>query len=75
MRTVGSRLAPRLELRPSGELLKRAAAINDALAMLLPRGRTAFVKGVYHYRTLADANRHQDSMLADHMAGSRVENA
>jgi hypothetical protein len=56
-------------------LLKQAAAINESLGALLPGGRTAFVKGVYRYRTLGDANRHQDAMLTELMAERRAAHA
>ena len=75
MRQVGSREMPQLERQASGALLKRAAAINESLGALLPGGRTAFVKGVYRYRTLDEANRHQDAMLAEHMAERRAAHA
>ncbi|MBI1943140.1 MAG: hypothetical protein HYS35_05680 [Betaproteobacteria bacterium] len=68
MKTVGNRSVPDISLQPSGELLKRAAAINDAAAALLPGGLTPIVKGIYRYRTLAEANRHQDEMTAAAMA-------
>lgn len=75
MRVVGRREMPELSLIPSCEALRRAAAVNDALSALLPGGRTAIVKGLYHYRTLADANRHQDEMIAAAMAVGRLAHA
>jgi hypothetical protein len=62
-------------MHASGALLKRAAAINETLAALLPGGRTAFIKGVYRYRTLEEANRHQDEMLAELMSERRAPDA
>jgi hypothetical protein len=75
MKVLGQRELPILSPFPSSEALKRAAAVNDVLSSLLPGGRTAIVKGLYRYRTLADANRHQDTMLAAAMAAGRPAHA
>lgn len=75
MKTIGSRKMPELALEPSAALLERAAAINDTLVALLPGGRTGIVKGIYRYRTLAEANRHQDEMTAAAMAASNATHA
>jgi len=71
-RTVGRRLPPRLELRPSAELLRAAAAVNEPLARLLPGGRTPVPKGVYRYRTLDEAERDMQRWLAQAMAEGRA---
>lgn len=75
MKMIGNRVQPELQAVPSGELLKWAASINDALPALLPGGRTGVVKGVYRYRTLAEANRHLDEMTAAAMASGDVGHA
>lgn len=71
MRSVGRRSAPELALRPSGELLRAAAAINEPLRSLLPGGRIAAPRGVYRFRTMDEANRQQEAWLAQAMAGTR----
>ena len=70
MRTIGTRSIPTLALQPSGERLRAAAAINQPLGALLPGGRIAAPKGVYRFRTMAEANRQQDEWLALAMAGA-----
>lgn len=75
MKTIGKRIQPELQAVPSGDLLKRAASINEALSALLPGGRTCVLKGVYRYRTLADANRHLDEMTAAAMASGDAAHA
>jgi hypothetical protein len=72
MRTVGHRLWPELAARPSGERLRAAAAINEPLAKLLPGGRIAAPKGIFRFRTLDDANRQQQSWLAEAMAEAQA---
>jgi hypothetical protein len=68
MRTVGRRIIREPALRPSAELLRTAATINDSLKAILPGGRTCVPKGVYRYRTLEEANRQQADWLAQWMA-------
>ena len=68
MRTVGRKVVREPELRPSAELLRAAATINDTLKVMLPGGRTCMPKGVYRYRTLEEANRQQAEWLAHAMA-------
>lgn len=70
-KTVGRRSLPELSLLPSAEQLKAAYAVNLPVAALLPGGRIAAPKGVYRFRTLADANRQQEKWLAEAMAEAR----
>jgi hypothetical protein len=70
-RTVGRRSLPAPALHPSAEQLKAAYAINEPLRALLPDGTIAAPKGVYRFRTLAEANRQQDAWLAQAMAEAR----
>lgn len=59
-------------LRPSGENLRAAAQINDALVALLPGGRIAAPKGLYRWRSLDEANEQQRTWLAEAMARARA---
>lgn len=67
MRKVGHRRLPEVTLRPSGEQLRAASAINDSLTALLPGGQIAAPRGVYLFRTLEEANRQQEAWLAELM--------
>lgn len=71
MRTVGRKIVREPALRPSAELLRTAATINDTLKAILPGGRTCVPKGVYRYRTLEEANHQQAEWLAQAMAENR----
>jgi hypothetical protein len=71
-RTVGRRSLPLPSLHPSAEQLKAAYAVNEPLRALLPDGRIAAPKGVFRFRTRADANRQQEAWLAEAMAEARL---
>ncbi len=70
-RTVGRRALPVPALHPSAEQLKAAYAVNEPLRALLPDGTIAAPKGIYRFKTLADANRQQEAWLAQAMAEAR----
>lgn len=64
MKTVGHRSERAIAARPSGRLLAEGARANDLLRAF-PGGGNGFVpKGVYRFRTLAEANRHWEACLA-----------
>jgi hypothetical protein len=68
MKIVGHRKPRELSRLPSGQLLAEGARANEAL-LAFPRGELGFIpKGVYRFRTLAEANRHWDECLAKAMA-------
>ncbi len=68
MKTVGHRRPREIARHPSGELLAEGARVNEAL-LSFPRGDLGFIpKGVYRFRTLAEANQHWDECLAKAMA-------
>jgi len=68
MKTVGKRRPRAISRHPSGKLLAEGARANEAL-LSFPDGDTGFIpKGVYHFKTLAEANRHWDECLAKAMA-------
>ena len=70
-RTVGRRALPVPALLPSAEQLKAAYAVNEPLRALLPDGTIAAPKGIFRFKTLADANRQQEAWLAQAMAEAR----
>jgi len=71
MKLVGRRRQPEISARPSGKLLAEGARANDAL-LSFPGGVRGFIpKGVYRFRTLAEANQHWDDCLAKAMARHR----
>lgn len=64
MKIVGHRRERALAAEPSGRLLVEGARANDLLRAF-PAGGNGFVpKGVYHFRSLAEANRHWEACLA-----------
>lgn len=68
MKTIGRRKIPELSPRASGELLAEGARFNDETHRL-PTGETTFFpKGVFRYKTQADANRHWNECVAEGMA-------
>jgi hypothetical protein len=71
-KSIGRRSIPEPALVPSAARLKAACAVNDALPMLLPGGRIAAPKGIYRFRTLAEANRLQEAWLAEAMAEAQA---
>lgn len=72
MRIVGKKSEPTLLPVASGEALKAAAAFNETMQAVMPFGKQGYIpKGVYRFKTHAEANAQQDECLAKHMA--RVE--
>lgn len=69
MKTVGHRIARPLVAIPTRELLEEGARFNEAIAALAGRGSGGFVpKGVYRFRTHAEANEHAMACLVRGMA-------
>ena len=68
MRTVGHRIPRNISYAASAVLLVEGARFNDEIHRL-PSGHSSFVpKGVYRFKTHAEANRHQLDCLAEGMA-------
>ena len=68
MKIVGHRLESAIAPEPSGRLLDEGARVNDLLRAF-PGGGNGFVpKGVYYFKTHAEANRHWEECLAAAMA-------
>jgi hypothetical protein len=68
MRTVGHRQSRPISFSASATLLVEGARFNDEIHRL-PTGGDSFIpKGVYRFKTHAEANRHQEECLAGGMA-------
>ena len=68
MRTVGHRKEQPLSFSASAELLAEGVRFNDEIHRL-PTGDTTFIpKGVFHFKTHDESNRHQLQCLAEGMA-------
>ena len=75
MRTVGQRKERPIGLLVSGSLLAEGARFNDEMHRL-PTGGTTFIpKGLYRFKTQADADQHQLDCLAKGMAKIALERA
>ena len=69
MKTVGKRQEPEIFPEVSAGQLKRAAMYNETLQSTMPNGSRGYIpKGVYHFHSHSEANRHQDECLANHLA-------
>lgn len=68
MRTVGHRQPVPISFAASATRLAEGARFNDEIHRL-PTGNESFIpKGIYHFRTHAEANQHQQECLARGMA-------
>lgn len=68
MRIVGNRHPRPISFAASATRLAEGARFNDEIHRL-PSGSDSFIpKGVYHFKTHAEANRHQLDCLAKGMA-------
>ncbi len=66
MKVVGRRVEPAVRRETSAAHLIDAALLGEALAHLAPLGLMR--KGVYRFKTHAQANQHQGHCLAERMA-------
>ncbi len=68
MRTVGHRSERPITFSASAALLVEGARFNDEIHKL-PTGDSTFIpKGVYHFKSHDEANRHWQDCLAEGMA-------
>lgn len=68
MRTIGHRKEPAVTFSASADLLVEGARFNDDLHRL-PTGNRSFIrKGLYRFKSHAEANRHDLECLAAGMA-------
>lgn len=75
MKTVGQRKERPVGVDASGALLAAGARFNDEMQRL-PTGDSSFIpKGVYRFKTHAEANQHQLDCLAQGMAKLARERA
>jgi hypothetical protein len=73
MRTVGRRAERSITFAASAALLAEGARFNDELHRL-PTGHTTFIpKGVFHFRTHEEADRHAERCLIEGMARIALE--
>ena len=68
MRIVGHRKAHPITFSASASLLVEGARFNEEIHRLPTGNRTFIPKGVYHFLTLDEANRHEADCLAAGMA-------
>lgn len=75
MKTVGRRKEHPVSFSASAELLAEGARFNDGLHRLPGGGATFVPKGVYHFKTHEEANRHAETCLAQGMARMATDRA
>ena len=63
MRIVGNRKERPISFSASAELLLEGARFNDELHKLPGGGITGFPKGIYRFKTHAEANRQQEECI------------
>ena len=63
MRIVGHRKERQISFSASPFFLEEGAQFNDELHRMPSGDKTAIRKGVYHFRTHEEANRHQNDCL------------
>lgn len=68
MRTVGHRIEHPISFSASAEALAEGAHFNDAIHILPTGMGTRIRKGVYHFKTHSDANRHELDCVVDYVA-------
>lgn len=69
MKVAGRRIERALCLHASGELLKEGAQFNSEMQKL--QSALRFPKGVFHYKTHAEANRHWEQCQVDTLVAVR----
>lgn len=73
MRTIGHRKEPPIIFSASAALLVEGAHFNNEIHRL-PTGNTTFIpKGVYRFKTLEEANRHDVDCVVAGMARTAQE--
>jgi hypothetical protein len=73
MRTIGHRRERPITFSASAILLIEGARFNDEIHKL-PTGDSTFIpKGVYHFHSHEDANRHRQECVAEGMAKIALE--
>jgi len=63
MRIVGNRKERAISFSANAELLIEGAHFNDEIHRMPGGGITGFTKGVYHFKTHAEANRQQEKCI------------
>lgn len=63
MRVIGQRKQRQISFSASPLLLEEGAKFNDELHRMPSGDKTAILKGVYHFLSHEEANRHQNDCL------------
>jgi len=73
MRTIGRRTEPPITFSASARLLAEGARFNDEIHRLPTGNRTFIPKGVYRFKSFAEANRHDLDCIVAGMAQTALE--
>lgn len=73
MRTIGHRKEHPITFSASAVMLEEGARFNDEIHRLPTGSRTFIRKGLYRFKSHADANRHDLDCLAEGMAEIALE--
>lgn len=73
MRTIGHRKKHPITFSASAVMLEEGARFNDEIHRLPTGSRTFIRKGLYRFKSHADANRHDLDCLAEGMAEIALE--
>lgn len=71
-RTVGNKKERPLTFEANAELFKQGCKFNADMIKMF-NIKTGIPKGVYHFKTHAEANKHQEECLAKYMAKLAIE--
>ena len=72
MRTIGHRKERPISFSASAAFLAEGACFNDEIHRLPTGQSTCIPKGVFHFKTHEDANRHQAECLVRCMAAAAL---
>jgi hypothetical protein len=75
MRVVGRRKESQVSFSPSCSRLRAGAEFNDQIHLLPSGSSTSIPKGVYHFKTHAEANIHQRQCLLHNIVQVASERA
>lgn len=67
-RVVGKKREPSIAFDASAELLLKGMRFNDEMNKTFKRQSAGIPKGLYRFRSLKEANEHQEACVASHMA-------
>lgn len=73
MRTVGRRTEPAITFSASAARLAEGARFNDEIHRLPTGAWTGIRKGIYRFKNLADADRHDIECVAAYVAKAALD--